>query len=215
MNAALQPYIPMVDFIADYLGNYAEVVLHDLTDLEHSIVKIRNGHISGRQEGDPCTDFVLRTLKRAPDNMRYAVNYSSTNQAGIPMKSGSFFIQNDEQKIIGMICINIDSSYCLQLKTFLDSFLGTPSAAVEHTAVSTHENLGMPVEEIIDTKLSLALNDYGGNTKLLSPEGKELLIEKLNEDGIFLLKGSVGRVADALGLSTPSVYRYIRKLKKE
>lgn len=86
MNAALQPYIPMVDFLADYFGDYAEVVLHDLTNLEQSIIKIRNGHISGRKEGDPCTDFVLRTLKQSPSDMQYAVNYSSTNQAGIPMK---------------------------------------------------------------------------------------------------------------------------------
>ena len=41
MNAALQPYIPMVDFLADYFGDYAEVVLHDLTSLEQSIIKKR------------------------------------------------------------------------------------------------------------------------------------------------------------------------------
>ena len=66
MYAALQPYIPTVDFLADYFGDYAEVVLHDLTNLEQSIIKIRNGHISGRKEGDPCTDFVLRTSSSHP-----------------------------------------------------------------------------------------------------------------------------------------------------
>ena len=53
MNELLKPYMPLVDFLADYLGSNAEVLLHDLTNLEHSIVKIRNGHISGRKEGTP------------------------------------------------------------------------------------------------------------------------------------------------------------------
>ncbi len=215
MNAALQHYIPMVDFLADYFGDYAEVVLHDLTNLEQSIIKIRNGHISGRKEGDPCTDFVLRTLKQSPSDKQYAVNYSSTNQAGIPMKSGSFFIRDNKQKIVGMLCINIDASFCLPVKSFLDVFLGSTPAAVDHSAEPTHENLGMPVEELVDTKVSLALSDCGCDPKILSAEGKLQLIEKLNEEGIFLLKGSVGQVAEALGLSVPSVYRYIQKLKKE
>lgn len=216
MNLALNSYIPIVDFIADYLGCYAEVVLHDLTDLEHSIVRIRNGHISGRKEGDPCTDFVLRTLQQAPIDKQYAVNYHSTNQTGTPMKSGSFFIRNSKQKIIGMICINIDPSLYLQTKTFLDSFFGVSGNVITQNVKGTpHENLGMPIEELVDTKLSIALSDYGGNPKLLSPEGKEHLIEKLNDEGIFLLKGAVSKVAEALDLSDPSVYRYLRKLKKE
>ena len=73
----------------------------------------------------------------------------------------------------------------------------------------------MPVEELVDTKVSLALSDCGCDPKILSADGKLQLIEKLNEEGIFLLKGSVGQVAEALGLSVPSVYRYIQKLKKE
>ena len=205
----------MVDFLADYFGDYAEVVLHDLTNLEQSIIKIRNGHISGRKEGDPCTDFVLRTLKQSSSDMPYAVNYRSTNQAGIPMKSGTFFIRDNKQKIVGMLCVNIDVSFCLPVKNFLDVFLNSSPASVDHNTAPSHENLGIPVEELIDTKVSLALADCGCDSKILSAEEKLQLIKKLNEEGIFLLKGSVGQVAEALGLSVPSVYRYIKKLKKE
>lgn len=29
MNELLKPYVPLVDFLADYLGSNAEVLLHD------------------------------------------------------------------------------------------------------------------------------------------------------------------------------------------
>ena len=110
MNELLKPYVPLVDFLADYLGSNAEVLLHDLTNLEHSIVKIRNGHISGRKEGDPCTDFALRIVQKPPEDKQYSTNYKSCHKDGFPMKSGTFFIRNAGNRIIGMLCINIDST---------------------------------------------------------------------------------------------------------
>ena len=59
----VREFIPFVDFLADILGPSSEVVLNDLLDLNHSVVAIRNSHISHRQVGDPATDLALRTMK--------------------------------------------------------------------------------------------------------------------------------------------------------
>lgn len=42
----VREFIPFVDFLADILGPSSEVVLNDLLDLNHSVVAIRNSHIS-------------------------------------------------------------------------------------------------------------------------------------------------------------------------
>lgn len=216
MNAALEAYTSLVDFLADYLGDNTEVVLHDLTDLEHSIVKIRNGHISGRQEGDPCTDLVLRIMQKTPSDTQYETNYSSTKQNESPLKSGSFYIRNAEQKIIGMLCINMETAFYSKMRAYLDSFFGIPPQDAPHSSDKlVQENLGMSLGEMMDATLTRVINECGCDPKLLSHEGKEQLIEKLNEEGIFLLKGSIGKAATALGLSEPSIYRYLNKLKKD
>ena len=49
MAKDLESYKVLVDFLADYLGENTEVVLHDLSDCQSSIVAIRNGDISGRE----------------------------------------------------------------------------------------------------------------------------------------------------------------------
>ena len=89
MTELLKPYVPIVDFLADYLGEHTEVVLHDFSYLEHSIVKIRNGHISGRRENDPCTDFVLRKLKNPPTDGDYDASYIGRDCHGSPLKSST------------------------------------------------------------------------------------------------------------------------------
>ena len=51
MNPYLQSFLPMVDFLAEVLGKDAEIVLHDVLDIDKSIVAIANSHISGRAVG--------------------------------------------------------------------------------------------------------------------------------------------------------------------
>lgn len=206
----------MVDFLADYLGGHAEVVLHDLTDLEHSIVKIRNGHISGRKEGDPCTDFVLRVLQNRPEQTEYAANYFSTNPQGEAVKSGSYFIRDAKGEIVGMLCINVNTGEYTRMRAYMDSFFGIAALTDgSHVEDVRKENLGISLGDMVDSILSRTIKNCGCDPKLLSYEGKERLIEQLNEEGIFLLKGSVSKVAIALGLSDPSVYRYLSHLKKD
>ena len=41
------------------------------------------------------------------------------------------------------------------------------------------------------------------------------IIRDLNNNGMFLLKGAVATVAEVMGVSEPSVYRYLQKVKKE
>ena len=47
----------------------------------------------------------------------------------------------------------------------------------------------------------------------LSSNEKIEIVKELNEQGVFLLKGGVSKVAAALSISEPTVYRYLQKLK--
>ena len=65
LHPLLKAFCPVVDCIADLFGSNCEVVLHDITQPEKSIVKIRNGHVTGRKVGDPLTDLGLKMIKDA------------------------------------------------------------------------------------------------------------------------------------------------------
>jgi predicted transcriptional regulator YheO len=74
---------PVANCVADFMGPNVEAVLHRLSDLEHSIVKIRNGHVTGRKVGDSMTDFSLHMITEANKGIDVLGNYNAP-QGGRP-----------------------------------------------------------------------------------------------------------------------------------
>ena len=68
-RAILSSYKRMCDGLSDYLGSGYEFVLHSLEDLDHSVIKIINGHYTSRKEGSPITDLAWTKYRRkiSPD----------------------------------------------------------------------------------------------------------------------------------------------------
>ena len=51
----LDSFALMLNGLGAYLGDGYELVLHSLENLDHSVIKIINGHYTGRKEGAPIT----------------------------------------------------------------------------------------------------------------------------------------------------------------
>ena len=62
MNTSLNNYIPLVEFIGKACGADFEVILHDTENPEHSIIAIKNGHLSNRKIGGLMTDLAMRIV---------------------------------------------------------------------------------------------------------------------------------------------------------
>ena len=91
----LDSYKSVLDGLAAYLGDGYEIVLHSLHDLDHSVIKIINGHYTGRREGFPITDLALSMLAKIeerPDTN--CITYFNRNQKGEPLKSATIVIRN-------------------------------------------------------------------------------------------------------------------------
>lgn len=215
MNSELKPYVALVDFLADFLGEDTEIVLHDLTDLEHSVVAIRNNHISGRKLGAPVTDLVLQILH---DNdyseNNYLCNYKTHGKSGNLLKSGTFFIKNKKNKIIGILCLNMDIQKLYTLRKSLDALLEV-TYEENITKQEVHEILGQSVQELTLDKIEEVVRSLSIPPDRMSQEEKVQCIYKLNERGVFLIKGAVSEVAAVLKVSEASIYRYLTKIKRQ
>lgn len=217
----LAPYIPLVDFIAGIVGPNCEVVLHDMQNLDESIIAIKNEHISGRKLGGPLTDFGLKILKdKSFEKTDYLLNYQNKSKDGRALRSSTFFIKDHDKNLIGMLCINIDLSAPIAAKNFIDNFIvGEQKNHISDflpvdTSIKTDstENLTKSIDELIYTIIENTINGYAIPPERLSPDEKQDIISKLNERGVFLLKGAVSKVATHLKVSENTVYRYLNKI---
>ena len=96
MNQYIKRYISIADFLGEVLGENTEIILHDLTNYQKSIVHIINGNISGRKIGDSITDLMLDfILSESKGNKQFICNYNSKNIEGKFLYSSTYFIRDD------------------------------------------------------------------------------------------------------------------------
>jgi predicted transcriptional regulator YheO len=199
----------MAKGIAATFGEYCEVVLHSLEDLDASVIAIENGHVTGRAIGSPMTDFALSLLEKAKSSRDDIVeNYASHTVDGKRLKSTTVLIRNASGTPIGMLCINLNVS------APADNFLRSLYALTERSVgLAIEEHYPHTARDLIETKFRDALSLISQKTGLSATEKNRAVVEDLYRGGIFQVKSAVDIVADALGISRYTVYNYIRDIK--
>jgi len=216
----LQKYIPLVDFLGQAMGPNCEVVLHDLTDPENAIIAIANGHVSGRKVGGPTTDLVLKIMKEGLDEDKpFIANYNARIRNQGICRSSSFFIRDDNHKIVGVLCVNLDTSKFAEARKLLDVLIGCQahpnlSARSATEVVDVFEDLHSSIEDVLTAIIDNVLNKYEVSPDRLSLDEKIDAVKRLNENGLFLLKGGLSELARRMQLSEPTIYRYLNKIKE-
>lgn len=195
---------PLVKAIAQAVGPRCEVVLHDLYDLEHSIVAIENGQVTGRKVGDSSTNLGLQALrKKAEESDIY--NYMSRTKDGKTLRSSSIYIRNDDGLAIGSICINYDITDLLMVENVVRELVET-GEHVEESYVSD-------ISEILEQLLQEAMKIVGKPLSYMQKEDKLKAIEFLEEKGVFTVKRAMERVAQFFDISKFTVYNYLDEIR--
>ena len=235
VSSSLQLFVPLVDFLGKILGPKTEVVLENVKDFSHSVVAIANGNLSGRAIGSPATDLVLHIWQnREYDRHDYLTHYASYTIQGHPVVSSTLFVRNSRGRVIGFLCINFDNSTFRQASqelrrasSYLDALGltgpgaelkddGTPPeepAAETESEQSTREVLSVNTDEVVTHNIAEFAAELGIPPARMNRQERLRLITRLDGSGVFLVKGSVDTVARALGISSPSVYRYLHTIR--
>ena len=235
VSSSLQLFVPLVDFLGKILGPKTEVVLQNVRDFSHSVVAIANGNLSGRTIGSPATDLVLHIWRNHEyDQHNYLTHYAGYTIQGHPVVSSTLFVRNSRGRVIGFLCINFDSSAFRQASkelrrasAYLDALgLADPAAVLNDdraaseesdaetgTGQSTREVLSVNTDEVVTHNIAEFAAELGVPPARMNRQERLQLITRLDGSGVFLVKGSVDTVARALGISSPSVYRYLHTIR--
>ena len=211
MNETVRRFLPMVDFLEQILGKNSEIVLHDFSDPDHAIVEIRNGIVS------PATDLALKIMHDPKyRDLPFITGYEGRGAGGKTLESATYFIREDNE-IVGMLCVNTDLSTVRSINTMAQQLMACFDAAPTRTepAPIEVESLSESTQELIDRSIAELLSARGLDVASLGQSDRVDVIRHLNGNGVFMLKGAVACAATALGISEPSVYRYLQKVRKE
>ena len=225
----LQQYKILVEFLGQTLGPDYEVVLQDLSSDNRSIIAIANGHISGRSVGSPLTNAALQMLSsKLYEDRNYLSNYKGIAENGHGLRSSTMFIKDESGKPIGMLCINFDDSRYNELHERMLSIIhpasfrgNTPvfqkTLSVSDTTapeepVQIMESFPMDISSLMQKIFDDCTSTLGTPVDRLNQHERKEIISKLNEQGLFKLKGAISFVARKFSCSTATVYRYLSEI---
>jgi predicted transcriptional regulator YheO len=216
-DSFLRCFFPVVDCIADFLGPGCEVLLHDILNLEHSIIKIRNGHVTGRKVGDSLTDLGLEMIKRGDRVPEVLGNYNPRAKNGRMLKSNSAHLRDMKGRLVGALCINLDLTQVKKMEENLQqitkSIKDFSFVDNEKTIKDKEEHFESDLWSMVQDMINGVIEKKAKPVIEFSKEEKMEIVRLLNEKGIFSAKGAIYHVSSSLGLSSSTIYRYLEELK--
>lgn len=184
--------------------------IHDFEDVEHSLIYIA-GKVTKRKVGAPLTDLVLRVWRQAKDGVKDIPNYRTTTKDGRILKSSTSFIRDAKGKVIGAFCINIDTTEFQNSIYLLQEYIENDTAFDEQNSETFASTVGETIEAIVNR----AIAKIGKQPSTMSQNEKVKFVEVIEDDGAFLIKGTVDYVASRLGVSKFTVYNYLQKARSD
>ena len=204
----------VVDGIARTFGPRCEVVLHDLRNLgnlDHSIVKIANGHVTGRTIGGPISDRGLKDLRSRPD-WDLSINYASVTKDGRTLKSSTMLFRDNKGKLIAALCINFDVTDILGFNTVIQDIFRISEETEEAGPIETFEG---DIASTLDKIADKAIRKVGKSIPLLDRNDKIEIVRQLEEQGFFLIKGAIRHIAVKLNVTKFTIYNYLEQIRFE
>lgn len=213
----LDRYVPVVAFLSEVCGQNYEVILHDVADPEHSVVAIFNGHLSGRKLGDPMTSLALGLLEdKVYEGRDFIANYEGRTRDGKRFVSSTYFIKENGE-VVGLICVNHDVSDLCAIQHHMGRLLQAFSMldVTEERGEGFTEELDGSINQLSSSLIHNTMAGQRIPPARMTAEERLEVIRSLEHQGVFATKGSVGEVAAQMGISEPTVYRYLRQVRKE
>lgn len=213
LHPTLSAFIPFVKGLAETFGSNCEVIMHDFTDLQHSVIAIENGHVTGRSIGSPMMEASLKLYvndKIDEDN----INYTGKSADGRVLKSSTMFIKDEKGKVLGCLCINFDITELVAVQKVMNDLMKVSGSDIGDKLIETNNQVVNIVSSVLKDIVNETIQSNGKPIIYLSKEEKVGIVDILDQKGAFLIKGAIDYVAEVLCVSRYTIYNYLDEIRE-
>jgi predicted transcriptional regulator YheO len=211
----VHPYLDNMKSVAEgickFLGKEAEVVLHDLSQPEESIIFIA-GDLTEREIGGPITDIGLKRL-RDENNPDDVLNYKNELDDGRILKSSTMFVTDDDGQVLGCLCVNYNITNLYLVENTIRNFCVLDEQNKDNQeSDAQHEIFADNINDVMAKMLSNAIKEVDKPILYMEKNDKIKIIEYLDTKGAFMIKGAVDHTAEKLNVSRYTIYNYLKEV---
>ena len=207
----------IADLVAAQFGSAAEVVIHDFTgELDHTIVYIVNGHVTGRTIGDAPTQSFLKYMNvNHPRKSIEKVRHISHLPNGRIIRSSTANFFDEDGTLNSSLCINQDITDLVALENAVKglSESGQFETSVLYTNGNEFDLQPSSIHGMMDNIITEALAFIGTPPDKMNKDAKIKLLQFLDERGVFMIQKSGQKVCELLGISKFTLYNYLEEAR--
>jgi len=184
--------------LGETFAPFCEVVVHDLTDPEHSVVDIHN-NLSQRSVGAPATEVGIARISD-PAYPQVIANYSNSLSDGRQLKSTSIGIKGSDGEYVAALCLNLDLSLFQNLQAMLGRFASVDTGIVASETIQTGgaDTIRLKIDEFAAVR--------GTTPRSLSVDDRRAIIQELKSGGFLEIRRAPEIIASHIGISRATVY---------
>ena len=195
--------------IVAVFGDRCEVVIHDFTDITHSLVHLE-GNVTNRNPGAPATDTMMRMINEFGDQVPDKCGYKIITEDGKVLKCATIFVRDTDGHLEGCVAINFNITDFIYFSHAFDDLTMIAGKNNEDTRVDFAGRPAEDMESMIDSMLAM----QGKAPSSMDKSEKKEIVHKLDKAGVFIIKGSVNYMAKVLGVSRFTVYNYLKEVRE-
>lgn len=207
---SVKEILPFLTALADGLGRHfgenCEFVIHDYSrDFDSTIVAISNGSVTGRNIDKGGTIVGLRMLQGL-EKSDGRFNYFTQTYDGRFLRSSTIYIKDDDDKVIGALCVNLDITQMVSANNYLKEFIGMePENAKTETIVFNN------VEDLLISMIQDSIAHVGTPVALMTKQQKIDGINYLSRRGALRIKNANNVIAKYYDISKYTIYNYLNE----
>lgn len=201
----LQALRPVARGIAQTFGDLCEVVIHDFSDPEHSIVGIE-GNVTKRSVGGSVTEIGLAAI-RGGDSQEDLIGYVRNTKDGKILRSSTLMLRDPEGHVFGCLCINVDITALVSFRKTLTALAPESDSGVKPVKFTDE------IEEVLSRIIGEAIAEHPKSAAAMSRDERLGLIAALDRKGAFRVQRGVPTIAQLLGVSRTTIYTYLDEVR--
>ncbi len=188
------------------IGPQCELVIHDLADMEHSIVWIM-GNVTERKVGGCMTARGLSLVRG--ENTKDTYNYTTRTRSGKMVRSSLAFIADERGYPFVSVEINFDTSAFVAFRQVL-SALADPDEAYDFQDAFIDD-----APQMLETMLQKVVALSGKPVAQMNKADRLRVVQTLDEAGAFELRKAIPAVASYLAVTRFTIHNYLNEIREE
>lgn len=209
MNDKLEAYKGLISFLGKALPGEFDAILFDLTEKGYPAVEKSDW---GRRNEKEVKKLLQNLIKEgaALDESVFGRVIPTSEQK---LEKVSFYFIKESGKAIGALALSMELDTYLKFSSFLSDRLGIVGndgvTPINMNSYMQRERVLTDLDEIDDV-----VKEFCPDPSELTPKERKELFLDIYDTGIFRIKGAIPKVAEAMGISEQTVYRYLSEIKK-